>query len=590
MQVKYLFLYIDTPLRRGADVLARDLDGLTGALGTAGRIPIITPENTSPYERVIPDTDNFELNISRYYADGETGATIEIPLNYPPAINYAVAIDDHGKQTGFFVSYNGNVKASDYYPASSYIPKGQPPNTDLYIFTFERDVINTAMQSYGMRAILGGNLLEGARDCQDVQTARARGLQVDFSRPFPVELEPAESGFKSSYSITGGYVVAGLFRESLTKSIFATKVQADDVTGLVWLFSDVITAGTSYDAGIVRTISKRFGFLSSAMAFRGEGENWKDDIQITNVKMYILPLEFAFGLINSVPDKEGHGGYGGARAEVKVGDAVDVDKTNFFSLRASGTYTRRTVTEIPQEYKDRDAGVVTFGTFHERIPLDGSRGENAVETITTITPNGFSLYVTIGGKTRNLSHFFECSIGTKDTQAITAQEAIGYAVRGVGSIGATVAGAYTGNALAVGGGILSGAGLLAELATGKSDGGVAVGGGNAFETIFSQWQRNDECRHGLYFGLRRYQNAKNVRELVSAYGEKTNASPIIDITHAFGLDGTGGKNCLYFKIAGGAIRGFINAEDGAAVLSQFQNGIRIWKNVDLMERMEYLTE
>lgn len=573
MVISRLYLYERCPLRKGADVLAirKNPSGhvygfsenigevISGERLTVRDIPINTGD------MIIPEEEIFDICILSEYT--QNGVQVIIPTQAARRVNYVIAVESgSGYEVGFFATLKG-VDHAD--------------GGEVFIFNFERDTVNTAMQNGEVTAINGAVVLSAKIDCADVQNSGA----ITGAEPTPLPIPNGGSASIKTPAVTADYVrVMGLFTSSKGAQV------GEGVGEIFWLQSEKIPYNG--DSGIndfsqrvnFEKLYKNYEYLSTCTAvIRTDATAAARRVSLQ--KLYIVPAELTedFDIIG-----------GGETVRVLFdgeANSGDLPYNLFYQWTPqNGCYYNEIELQAPADWTSKDGRAtysrITLGSFSKRIELKAYEAKNGARLLYGLSGEDLFITLKVGANTIDLTPDFVAPILSNEAQQLLAAQGTSNAVSGLAAGVSVVTGVITGNPLAAIGGLLSGAQLLGNMATQKTTPYTIEADSRAFRTLYGLNGRRGGTCGGLYWERLQNANFSDLRTFEAAFGEKFSALPIIGIKDVF-LNGTREKNCLYFKISGGLIDGALSSESGRKVLEAFQDGVRIWKDWQKMRAANY---
>jgi hypothetical protein len=589
-----MFLYTRCPLRKGLDVLApkKHANGIEMNLLEMldeeideRKIPRYSVDlGANPAARVIPDGDRFEIVISH-----------DLPPNGARAVNYAVV--DHSGGVGFLPQ-----DFAGFFVTLRQVINNEQGGVRGYVFEFERDTLNTVIQKRQIFGINGANVLAGRTTAQDVAASNV------LCRPSPL-LAPVANGGATSrpaalfqwWHVPDSVRVIALITTDEPRKY----TENIPIVGAKWLVSEEIHySGLGGNFGNDITAEEDFisalriyGYLATSNYLYGLGPqgNWDGTVgpRMKTQKIWIVPTRFLPPL-NNLSEKRFFCTWEGTTSDID-----DALPNNSFALlpNSYGVQRGTLLAEFPfsetlpngqlwkSEAGRRDFCDFSVGTPFTRLKCGLNEGSARLDF--SISPTGYSITLTAGGVTKEISQDFEAPLFTDLAKELKAQNKTSTAISAIASAGAIIGGVATGNALAVYGGALSAAQLIAKNADAERQPlTIDIENGGAFATLWGQAGSNAGQRGGLYWQCTATANAQALGRYLAAFGERFENTPALNLNDIF-VNGTRGFNCLYFKISGGVLDGDVNAEDGAEVLEAFQDGVRLWKDWRKMKLADY---
>ena len=572
MIITNLYLYERCPLRKGADVLAIRKDESGRAYNFAQNLSTINGENLTVRnipintgDMIIPEEETFDVCILANYT--QNGAQVIIPTQAARRVNYVIAVESG---SGYQVGYFATLKGIDHADGG-----------EVFIFNFERDTINTALQNSEVNAINGAVILSAKTDCADVQNSGA----ITGAEPTPLPIPDGGSVSITSPAVNVNYVrIMGLFTSSKGAQ------WGEGVGETFWLQSEKIPyngdSGAAGDPLAIISFKKiyaQYEYLSTCtgvVSTDATAAAWRVRLQ----KLYIVPAELTYS---------GETISGNTVRVLFDGDtnAGELQYNLFYKWTPeAGVYDNEIKLQAPADWTNKDGRAtksrITIGSFSKRVELKAYEAKNGARLLYGVT--GEDLFITLkaGANTIDLTPDFVAPILSNEAQQLLAAQGTSNAVSGLAAGVSVATGVITGNPLAAIGGLLSGAQLLGNIATQKTTPYTIEATSRAFRTLYGLNGLLRGTRGGVYWECLQNANSIDLRTFEAAFGEKFSALPIIEIKDVF-LNGTGDKNCLYFKISGGLIDGALSSESGRKVLEAFQDGVRIWKDWQKMRAANY---
>lgn len=577
------FAFQSCPLRKGLDVLSVStnergeplsfVDALRTTIDgeTLGYyiIPVDSPMLNAA--AIIPDEDEFDICVPSAYRRSGGEGQVGFSLIAAKRTNYIIVKDKNlGYYVGFFASFKGITHTTGTQT---------PENCDVYIFHLERDVVNTAIQNGFIQGINGAAVLAARTDCADIKN---KGFVGGVPFVNPVRNTKAATSKMPVEDVTAVRVM-GLYTstpqagsEGWPGEVFWVQSQAIPYNG---------DSGTEDATQLdnFKRVYASFEYLSTCTGFvdtASSAATWRVQLQ----KLYIIPDNYAYkfeytqGL--TVRAHFGH-----------VGEAGNLPY-NLFNMWTpdGGCHYVEKALNAPSGWESTSSRItytgVSLGTFQKRVEIPAN--EIAAGARILYGLSGEDLFITIkaGNSTTDITDAFVAPILSNEAQQLLEAQKTSNAVSGVAAAVSVATGIVTGNPLAAIGGVLSGAQLIGELSTQKTTPYTIEANSKAFRTLYGLDGWKTGTRGGIYWERVPTFNPLNIEQYGAAFGERFVETPIRDIRDVF-VNGTGDKNCLYFKLSGGVLDALVDSNDGVKILTAFQEGVRVWKDWRKMRLCDY---
>lgn len=588
MIISSFFAFQSCPLRKGLDVLSVSkneggstrsfVDALRTTIDgeTLGYYEIPAESPTLNAAAIIPDEDEFDVCVPSVYRQAGGGGQASFNLIAARRTNYIIVKDKNiGYYVGFFASFKGITHTTE----NPFTEPQTPENCDVYIFHIERDAVNTAIQNGLIRGINGAAVLAARTDCADIKNKGFVG-GVPFVNPIR-NTKSATS--KTPVEAVNAVRVMGLYTSTPQEG-------GDGGLGMVfWVQSQAIPyngdSGTEDATQLdnFKRVYASFEYLSTCTRFLDTASNtvtWRIQLQ----KLYIIPDNYAYKFEYTKGRT--------VRAYFDNGTPAETLPYNLFNMWTpdGGCHYVEKALNAPSGWESTSSRItytgVSLGTFQKRVEIPAN--EIAAGARILYGLSGEDLFITIkaGNSTTDITEAFVAPVLSNDAQQLLAAQKTSNAVSGVAAAVSVATGIITGNPIAAVGGVLSGAQLIGELSTQKTTPYTIEADSKAFKTLYGLDGWKTGTSGGIYWERVPTFNPLNIEQYGAAFGERFVETPIRDIQDVF-VNGTGDKNCLYFKLSGGVLDALVDSDDGVKILTAFQDGVRVWKDWRKMRLCDY---